>query len=149
MLAENAPFGLILTQNNKPVYINGTLKWFGPETISNCEERGFVNLFILMIKRWLKCSLQKLKKTIPSPVAEKLRFVNKDGKIRFVRLDLINNTISIKIIFKSRVTDITDDVIKEKQQNNCSRCFIYQSKNSILSEIESMLTKILAHNKIF
>jgi len=33
MLAENAPFGLILTQNNKPVYVNKTfLSWLGFES---------------------------------------------------------------------------------------------------------------------
>ena len=150
MLAENAPFGLILTQNNKPVYINKTLfKWFGLEAVSDFEKKGFANFFHPDDKKAAQMLSAKIKENnVPSPVVEKLRFVNNEGKICFVRLDLMNNVIQNQNYIQIVLSDITDDVLKEKKQKQIAADALYiNQKNSILSEIESMLTKILAHKK--
>ena len=46
MLAENAPFGLILTLDNKPVYINKAItEWFGFETLGEFEKSDLIEFF--------------------------------------------------------------------------------------------------------
>jgi len=150
MLAENAPFGLILTQNNKPVYINKTLMdWFGLDSVSDFEHKGFANFFHPDDKKVAQMLSAKIKENnIPSPVVEKLRFINSDGNVCFVRLNLMNNAIQGQNYIQIVVTDITDDVIQEKKQKQVAADALYiNQKNSILTEIESVLSKVLAHKK--
>jgi PAS domain S-box-containing protein len=150
MLAENAPFGLILMQNNKPVYINKTLtEWFDIDSVSDFEKKGFANFFHPNdIKATHKLCNKIKDNNIPSPIVENLRFTDSLGNIRSVKLNLVNNAIQEQNFIQIVLTDITDDVIQEKKQKQVAADALYiNQKNSILGEIEGMLTKILAHKK--
>ncbi len=149
MLAEIAPFGLLLTQNNKPVYINRTLlSWLELESISDFEKRGLENIFLAedkIIADYISTQIRT--NNIPTPITKKLRLKDINGEIRNLRLDLqnklINNQDYVQIVF----TDITDDVIKEKKQKQITADALYiNQKNSILLEIEAALKKALLKN---
>ena len=96
MLAENAPFGLILTQNNKPVYVNKTfMDWLGLESVSDFGKVDFLKFFHPNDRRIAHALFQKLKNNnIPSPLVEKLRIIDKDGNMHYLRFELKNNTIN-------------------------------------------------------
>jgi PAS domain S-box-containing protein len=146
MLAENAPFGLILTQNNKPVYVNKTfLSWLGFESISDFEKKDIIDFFHPVDKKIAEGLFQKLEdNNIPSPLVEKLRIINKDGSVHYIRFDLKNNTINYQNFVQTVITDITADVLKEKKQKQVAADALYMNqKNTILSEIESVLNKTL------
>jgi len=150
MLAENAPFGLILTQNNKPVYINKTfMVWLGLESVSDFEKTGFVGFFHPNDRKIAeKISLKLKDNNVPSPLVEKLRIINKDGSIRYIRIDLKNNSINNQKYVQTVIIDITADVLKEKKQKQVAADALYMNqKNTILSEIEGVLTKTLTDKK--
>jgi PAS domain S-box-containing protein len=146
MLAENAPFGLILTQNNKPVYINKTfLEWLGLETVSDFNNVDILKFFHPNDRKIAYTLFQKLKNNnIPSSLVEKLRIINKDGSIHYIRFELKNNTINYQEYVQTVIIDITADVLKNKKQKQVAADALYMNqKNSILSEIENVLTKTL------
>jgi PAS domain S-box-containing protein len=146
MLAENAPFGLILTQNNKPVYINKTfMEWLGLESVSDFNNADIVEFFHPNDRKIAYALFQKLKNNnIPFSLVEKLRIINKDGSIHYIRFELKNNTINYQKYVQTVITDITADVLKEKKQKQVAADALYMNqKNTILSEIESVLTKTL------
>jgi PAS domain-containing protein len=150
MLAENAPFGLILMQDNKPVYINKTLfKWIEVESVSEFEQMGFASFFHPADKKVIQMLSDKIKENdIPSPVVQKLRLKDCRGNICFMRLDLVNNTILGQKYIQIVLSDITDDVIQEKKQKQVAADALYMNqKNTILSEIESVLTKVLGQKQ--
>jgi PAS domain S-box-containing protein len=151
MLAENAPFGLILTQNNKPVYINKIfLEWLGLESVSDFHWVDLIEYFHPNDRRIASRLFQKVKNNdIPSPLVEKLRIVSKDGKVHYIRFDLKNNIIDNQKYVQTVIIDITADVLKEKKQKQVAADALYMNqKNSILSEIESMLIKTLSDKKL-
>ncbi len=146
MLAENAPFGLVLTQNNKPVYINRTfLEWLDVKSISEFERNGVEDFFLQEDKLIAHEMFKQIRdNNVPYPTTKKIRLKEIKGKIRHVRLDLknslINNMDYVQIVF----TDITDDVIKEKKQKQITADALYiNQKNSMLLEIESALNRTL------
>lgn len=150
MLAENTPFGLILTQNNRPVYINKTImNWFGLESVSDLENTGFDYFFHPNDKKVANAISRKIKdNNVPSPVVKKLRFIDKERNTRHARLELKNNIIHGQNFVQIVITDITEDVIQEKKQKQIAADALYiNQKNSILSEIETVLTKILTKKK--
>lgn len=150
MLAENAPFGLILTQNNKPVYVNKTfLDWLGLESVSDFGEIDFIEFFHPKDQRIAHALFQKLKKNnIPSPLVEKLRIIDKEGSIHYIRIELKNSTINYQEYIQTVIIDITADVLKERKQKQVAADALYlNQKNSILSEIESVLSRTLANKK--
>lgn len=146
MLAENAPFGLILTQNNKPVYINRTfMEWLGLESVSDFNNADIIEFFHPNDRKIAHALFQKLKNNnIPSSLVEKLRIINKDGSVHYIRFELKNNTINYQEYVQTVIIDITADVLKEKKQKQVAADALYMNqKNSILSEIENVLTKTL------
>jgi PAS domain S-box-containing protein len=150
MLAENAPFGLILTQNNKPVYINKTfMEWLGLESVSDFNNAEIIEFFHPNDRKIAHALFQKLKNNnIPSSLVEKLRIINKDGSIHYIRFELKNNTINYQEYVQTVIIDITADVLKEKKQKQVAADALYMNqKNSILSEIENVLTKTLDDKK--
>jgi len=150
MLAENAPFGLILTQNNKPVYVNKTfLDWLGLESVSDFKWVDLVEFFHPNDRRIANRLFQQVKNNdIPSPLVEKLRIVSKGGNVHYIRFDLKNNIIDNQKYVQTVIIDITDDVLKDKKQKQVAADALYMNqKNSILSEIESVLIKTLSDKK--
>jgi len=150
MLAENAPFGLILTQNNKPIYVNKTfMDWLGLESVSDFEKANIIDYFHPKDKKLAEELFQKLKdNNVPFPLIEKLRIINKDGSVHYIRFDLKNSTINYQKYVQTVILDITTDVLKEKKQKQVAADALYlNQKNSILSEIENVLTKTLSDRK--
>jgi PAS domain S-box-containing protein len=146
MLAENAPFGLILYHDNKPVYVNRTfLNWLGFDSMSEFEEKELVDYFHPRDKAIAVRLFKKLKENnISSPLVEKLRIINNDGSMIYIRFELKNSIINNQKYVQTVIIDITSDVLKEKRQKQVAADALYMNqKNSILSEIESMLTKVI------
>ena len=151
MLAENAPFGLILTQIDKPVYVNKTfLDWLGLELVSDFKWADLVEFFHPNDRRIANQLFQKIKNNdIPSPLVEKLRIVSKNGNVHYIRFDLKNNIIDKQKYVQTVIIDITADVLKEKKQKQVAADALYMNqKNSILSEIERVLIKTLSDKKL-
>jgi PAS domain S-box-containing protein len=151
MLAENAPFGLILTQNNKPVYVNKTfLDLLGLELVSDFKWADLVEFFHPNDRRIANQLFQKVKNNhIPSPLVEKLRIVSKKGDVHYIRFDLKNNIIDNQKYVQTVIIDITADVLKEKKQKQVAADALYlNQKNAILSEIECVLKKTLNDDKL-
>lgn len=70
---------------------------------------------------------------------------NKIWKVRHTPLFNDNGNLTGFIEFRA---DVTDDVLKEKKQKKVAADALYMNqKNSILSEVETELSKILADNK--
>jgi PAS domain S-box-containing protein len=150
MLAENAPFGLILTQNNKPVYINKVIfDWFGFESLADFGKSDLIDLFHPNDRKQAEKLFRKIKENnIPFPFAQKLRIAGRDGDVRHFRFDVRNNLIDNQIFVQTVLSDITDDVLKEKKQKQVAADALYlNQKNSMLSEIENNLTKALSDTK--
>lgn len=150
MLAENAPFGLILTLDNKPVYVNKTiLDWFGFETPEHFERSDLLEFFHPNDRKQAEELFRKIKNnTIPIPLAEKLRVLDKDGSVRYFRFDVKNNSIGNQIFVQTVLIDITADVLKDKKQKQVAADALYMNqKNSMLSEIEGVLNKVLLDSK--
>ena len=147
MLAENAPFGLILTQNNKPVYVNQAIfEWFGFESLAEFEKSNLIDFFHPKDRKQAEKLFRKIKENkIPFPFAEKLRISGKDGNVRHFRFDVRNNLIDNQIYVQTVLSDITDDVLKDKKQKQVAADALYlNQKNTMLSEIENNLTKALS-----
>ena len=147
MLAENAPFGLILTQNNKPVYVNQAIfEWFGFESLAEFEKSNLIDFFHPKDRKQAEKLFRKIKENkIPFPFAEKLRISGKDGNVRHFRFDVRNNLIDNQIYVQTVMSDITDDVLKDKKQKQVAADALYlNQKNTMLSEIENNLTKALS-----
>ena len=150
MLAENAPFGLILTLDNRPVYVNKTiLDWFGFESLTYFEKSDLIEFFHPKDRRQAADLFRKIKNTsIPVPFTEKLRILDINGNIRYFRFDVQNNLIDNQIFVQTVLSDITDDVLKDKKQKQVAADALYMNqKNSMLSEIEGVLNKVLADSK--
>lgn len=150
MLAENAPFGLILSQNNKPVYVNKTfMSWLGLKSLLDFEKTDLPSFFHPSDRKFAERLSQKLKdNNVPTPVVEKLRIINKEGNVRFIRLEMRNNAINSQKYVQIVIIDITDEVLKEKKQKQVAADALYiNQKNTILTEIESVLMKILVDKK--
>jgi PAS domain S-box-containing protein len=150
MLAENAPFALILTQNSKPVYVNRTfLDWFGFQSESDFEMKDLLIAFHPNDRKLAEKLLKKIEENrIPSPVVEKMRIIKKDGSICHLRFDLKNHVIDSRNYIQTVMVDITADVLKDKKQKQVAADALYlNQKNTILSEIESVLTKTLDDRK--
>jgi PAS domain S-box-containing protein len=150
MLAENAPFGLILTLNNRPVYINkAILGWFGFESPEDFGKADLISFFHPADRKKAEALFRKIKDNdIPLPVSEKLRIHDKNGSLRFFRFDVKNNVIDNQVFVQTVLIDITADVLKEKKQKQVAADALYMNqKNSMLSEIESVLNKTLTVGK--
>jgi PAS domain S-box-containing protein len=146
MLAENAPFGLILFQENKPVYINKTfLTWLGFDSVSDFEKKELLDYFHPRDKRIAEKLFKKLgENNVSSPLVEKLRIINNEGNMLYIRFELKNSIINNQKYVQTLIIDITADVLKEKRQKQVAADALYMNqKNSILSEIESVLTKTI------
>lgn len=146
MLAENAPFGLILTQNSKPVYVNKTfLDLFGLGSITDFDKIDIIESFHPNDRRIANALFQKMKNNnIPSPLVEKLRITDKEGKVHYIRFELKNNIINYQKYVQTVIIDITSDVLKDKKQKQVAADALYlNQKNSILTEIECVLKKTL------
>jgi PAS domain S-box-containing protein len=151
MLAENAPFGLILTQNNKPVYVNKTfMEWMGLESVSDFDYSDLIGFFHPNDRKIASKIFRQVKNNdIPSPMVEKLRIINKDGNLHYIRFDLKNNVINYQKYVQTVIIDITADVLKEKKQKQVAADALYlNQKNTILSEIESVLIRTLDDRKL-
>jgi PAS domain S-box-containing protein len=151
MLAENAPFGLILTQNNKPVYVNKTfMEWMGLGSVSDFNYSDLIELFHPNDRKIAAKIFRQVKNNdIPFPMVEKLRIMNKDGNLHYIRFDLKNNIINYQKYVQTVIIDITADVLKEKKQKQVAADALYMNqKNSILSEIESVLIRTLDDRKL-
>lgn len=147
LLAENAPFGLILTQNNQPFYANKTLmEWLGFETFSDFIEMDLLSYIHPHDRKRANEIFKRLKDNdIPSPFVEKLRVVTREGKVNHFRFDLKNNTIGNQKFVQTVINDITAEVLKDKKQKQVAADALYMNqKNSILSDIEDVLTKTLS-----
>jgi PAS domain S-box-containing protein len=144
MLAENAPFGLILTLDNKPVYVNRQiLDWFGYENLDEFEEADKIALFHPGDKKLAEALFRKIKDNkIPVPLAEKLRILDKNGSVKYFRFEVKNNAINGQVYVQTVLIDITSDVLKEKKQKQVAADALYlNQKNSMLMEIENVLNK--------
>ena len=150
MLAENAPFGLILTLDNIPVYVNKTiLDWFGFETHADFEKSDLIEFFHPKDRRQAEELFRKIKNNIiPVPIVQKLRIQDRDGSLRYFRFDVKNNFIGNQVFVQTVLSDITTDVLKDKKQKQVAADALYMNqKNSMLSEIESVMNKVLSDSK--
>jgi PAS domain-containing protein len=150
LLAENASFGLILTQRNKPVYTNKTmLDWLGVETFSDFLKTDFLSFIYPPDRKRALDVISKLRDNdIKSPIIDKLRVINKEGKLSYYRFDLKNNTIGNEKLIQTVISDITSDVLKEKKQKQVAADALYiNQKNTMLTDIENVLTKTFSDNK--
>jgi|WetSurMetagenome_2_1015567.scaffolds.fasta_scaffold00806_12 PAS domain-containing protein len=150
MLAENAPFGLLLTQDNKPVYVNQTfLTWFRLDSVSDFENTDLIRVFHPNDRKIAHKLFRKIENNnVPAPMVEKLRIIDKDGNLCYIRFDLKNNIINSQKYIQTVIINITADVLKEKKQKQVAADALYlNQKNSILTEIESVLTKTLNDRK--
>jgi PAS domain S-box-containing protein len=150
MLAENAPFGLILTLNNRPVYINkAILGWFGYDSPEDFGKADLMGFFHPADKKKAEALFRKIKENdIPQPVSEKLRVHDKNGSFRYFRFDVKNNVIDNQVFVQTVLIDITADVLKEKKQKQVAADALYMNqKNSMLTEIEAVLNKTLTGGK--
>jgi PAS domain S-box-containing protein len=150
MLAENAPFGLILTLDNRPVYVNKTiLDWFGFESLTDFEKSDLIEFFHPKDRRQAAELIRKIKNSsIPLPFTEKLRVLDMNGHIRYFRFDVQNNIIDNQMFVQTVLSDITADVLKDKKQKQVAADALYMNqKNSMLSEIEGVLNKVLSDSK--
>jgi PAS domain S-box-containing protein len=146
MLAENGPFGLLLTRNTEPVYINRILRfWLGVKTVDELVLKDLVTIFHPDDRSQARRLIMMLmENSIPLPVAERLRIVTRDGKLHYFRIELRNSSINGQQYVQTVVMDITTDVMREKKQKQVAADALYISqKNTILSEIESNLSKTL------
>ncbi len=150
LLAENGPFGLILTQNNKPVYTNKTLlDWLGFESFYDFADADFLSFIHPQDrKRALEIFLKLKDNEIPSPFVEKLRVINREGKVCYYRFDLKNNIIDNQKFIQTVISDITSEVLKDKKQKQVAADALYMNqKNAILTDIENVLSKTLSDKK--
>jgi PAS domain S-box-containing protein len=150
LLAENASFGLILTQKNKPVYTNKTLmEWLGVETFSDFLKADFLSfIYPPDRKRALEVFSKLRDNDIQSPFVEKLRVIREEGKLSYYRFDLKNNTIGNEKLIQTVISDITSEVLKEKKQKQVAADALYiNQKNSILTDIENVLSKTFTDKK--
>jgi PAS domain-containing protein len=150
MLAENAPFGLLLTHDNKPVYVNQTfLTWFRLDSVSDFGTADLTRVFHPNDRKIAQKLFRKIENNnVPAPLVEKLRISDPDGNLCYIRFDLKNNIINSQKYIQTVIIDITADVLKEKKQKQVAADALYlNQKNSILSEIESVLTKTLNDRK--
>jgi len=150
LLAENASFGLILTQKNIPVYTNKTLMdWLGAETFSDFLKADFMSyIYPPDRKRALEIFSKLKENNIKSPFVENLRIINKEGKISYYRFDLKNNTIGNEKLIQTVISDITSEVLKDKKQKQVAADALYiNQKNTILTDIENVLTKTFSDEK--
>ena len=87
-----------------------------------------------MTESRLRSLSRKIKNnTIPVPLAEKLRILDKDGTVRYFRFDVKNNTIDDQIFVQTVLIDITADVLKDKKQKQVAADALYMhQKNSML-----------------
>ena len=151
MLAENAPFGLLLTRNTEPVYINRILRfWLGIKTVEELVWKDLVPIFHPDDRKQAEILILMLMgNRIPSPVAERLRIITRDGKLHFFRIELRNSRINGQEYVQTVIMDITSDVMREKKKKQVAADALYISqKNTILSEIENNLSKTLAGNRL-
>jgi PAS domain S-box-containing protein len=151
MLAENAPFGLLLTRNTEPVYINRILRfWLGIKTVEELVWKDLVPIFHPDDRKQAEILILMLMgNRIPSPVTERLRIITRDGKLHFFRIELRNSEINGQEYVQTVIMDITSDVMREKKKKQVAADALYISqKNTILSEIESNLSKTLAGNRL-
>jgi PAS domain S-box-containing protein len=149
MLAENAPFGLILTLDNKPVYINKTiLDWFGFEAMEDFEKSDLLSFFHPSDRKHAEKLFNKIRgNNIPLPLTENLRVRGLDGILRYFRFDVKNNTIENQVFVQTVIADITSDVTREKKQKQVAADALYlNQKNSMLAEIENVLNRTLSGN---
>jgi PAS domain S-box-containing protein len=150
MLAENAPFGLILTLDNNPVYVNRQmLDWFGFESIEDFEAADLIALFHPSDRKQAEALFRKIKQNkIPLPLSEKLRLLDKEGVVRYFRFEVKNNSINNQLYVQTVLVDITSDVLKEKKQKQVAADALYlNQKNTMLMEIETVLNKALSAEK--
>jgi PAS domain S-box-containing protein len=151
MLAENAPFGLLLTRNTEPVYINRILRfWLGIKTVDELIWKDLVPIFHPADRKQAELLIRMLKgNRIPSPVAERLRIITRDGKLHYFRIELRNSRINGQEYVQTVIMDITSDVMREKKKKQVAADALYISqKNTILSEIESNLSKTLTGTRL-
>ncbi len=82
MLAENAPFGLLLTRNTEPVYINRILRfWLGIKSVDEVVWKDLVAIFHPDDRKQAERLIRMLMENkIPFPVAERLRIITRDRK---------------------------------------------------------------------
>lgn len=152
LLAENASFGLVLTQKNKPFYANKTLMdWLGVETFQEFIKADFLSLIYPPDRKRAMEIFSKLRddNEIGVPFIEKLRIVNKEGKISYFRFDLKNNTIGNEKLIQTVISDITSEVLKDKKQKQVAADALYiNQKNTILTDIENVLIKSFSDEKL-
>ena len=69
---------------------------------------------------------------------------DRDGSLRYFRFDVKNNFIGNQVFVQTVMSDITTDVLKDKKQKQVAADALYMNqKNSMLSEIESVLNRVL------
>lgn len=150
LLAENASYGLILTQKNEPVYANKTLMdWLGVETFSDFLKIDFLSfIYPADRKRALEILSKMRDNDIQPPFVEKLRVINKDAKLCYYRFDLKHNMIGNENLIQTVISDITSEVLSDKKQKQVAADALYiNQKNTILTDIENVLVKTLAEKK--
>jgi PAS domain S-box-containing protein len=151
MLAENAPFGLLLTRNTEPVYINRILRfWLGIKTVEELVLKDLVGIFHHDDRKQAERLIRMLiENRIPLPVAERLRIITRDGKLHYFRIELRNSRINNQEYVQTVIMDVTSDIMREKKQKQVAADALYISqKNNILSEIESNLSKTLTGSRL-
>jgi PAS domain S-box-containing protein len=151
MLAENSPFGLLLTRNTEPVYINRILRfWLGIKTVDELVWKDIIAIFHPDDRKQAERLIRMLlEKSLPLPVAERLRIITRDGKIHFFRIELKNSRINGQEYVQTVIMDVTSDIMREKKQKQVAADALYISqKNNILSEIESNLSKTLMGSRL-
>ena len=150
MLAENTPFGLLLTQNNKLVYLNKTLiNWLEISSLSGFGKSELLEFFHPDDRKLAeKFFNRKREKRVPSAFMENVRIITRDGVVHYYRFDQLNSTINGKEFVQTVMIDNTNEVLKEKQQKKVAADALYiNQKNAILSDIETVLSKTLADPK--
>jgi hypothetical protein len=90
-----------------------------------------------------------LENSLPLPVAERLRIITRDGKVHYFRIELKNSRINNQEYVQTVIMDVTSDIMRVKKQKQVAADALYISqKNTILSDIESSLSKTLMGSRL-
>jgi PAS domain S-box-containing protein len=150
LLAEHVPFGLVLTLNHEPVYINKTLRtWLKLDSVSALKEVELSALFHPNdMDRVLKLLVKLRNNNIRLPTVENLRIIETDGTTRYIRFNIQHNSINNQLYLQTVITDITGEVVHERKKKQAAANALYMNqKNTILNEIENDLSTILGSKK--
>jgi PAS domain S-box-containing protein len=147
MLADNAPFGLLLSKKGVPIFVNNTLlKWLNINSISDFSSINILNFFYPADRKLTQEIITGIEQhNIDSFRVHNFKILSNDNTDKYIRIDIKRYLINNQEYVQTVIADITSDVLKDKKQKQVAADALYiNQKNSILAEIESELDKVFS-----